>query len=589
MRMKKILTLVTLVLGIYCAQAQTNAGAFASMKLGEPVMFDSAIPQITTKADASSFAGGSGTEADPYLVATVEHLKSIAAMSTDDSGKRPEACKGIYFKQVADIVFGKDLPIIGSSAWFSGTYDGNGYAMKNINVVIDHKSDKKANYMYALFGNVRGATLKNIRMVDMHFDRKDESLSMDFVLAGLVINLQESQMINCTSDVSLSLQAMTSEASDIEIGGLAYNVGSSTIDNCQSSGDIYGAITSLGGDNYVQVAGIAAIVKDSKIINCVSNNKLEGYGGGNAANFYVRAGGIAVEAKNSHILNSCSRGESLATKVENKQEDGKSSALTAGIATFMQGDGLIDNCWTVVPSMTAEGSTSYFEPNLIGFCYDNTIVRNSYGFKENQKSLRDINVKYSTYTSASDMMTQSFVDRLNENLPEGALTWQLRKDDYPALQALHNVTLPLLTGATTTPGEGISKIEDGERFRFTLTLDEEYNESKPVVTIGDKTLEPDADMNYVTDRVTADMVIKITGIVKNTATANEKITTGSKVYVTGGVLYIQPEAPVKVSVFNMQGRLIKSAMISGDTQMQLPQGIYVVRLNDQSYKVSISE
>ena len=187
------------------------------------------------------------------------------------------------------------------------------------------------------------------------------------------------------------------------------------------------------------------------------------------------------------------------------------------------------------------------------------------------------------------MMTQSFVDRLNENLPEGALTWQLRKDDYPALQALHNVTLPLLTGATTTPGEGISKIEDGERFRFTLTLDEEYNESKPVVTIGDKTLEPDADMNYVTDRVTADMVIKITGIVKNTATANEKITTGSKVYVTGGVLYIQPEAPVKVSVFNMQGRLMKSAMISGDTQMQLPQGIYVVRLGDQSYKISISE
>lgn len=39
----------------------------------------------------------------------------------------------------------------------------------------------------------------------------------------------------------------------------------------------------------------------------------------------------------------------------------------------------------------------------------------------------------------------------------------------------------------------------------------------------------------------------------------------------------------------MQGQLMESAMISGDTQIQLPQGIYVVRLGDQSYKVCISE
>ena len=95
MRMKKILTLVTLVLGIYCAQAQTNAGAFASMKLGEPVMFDSAIPQITTKADASSFAGGSGTEADPYLIATKEHLSSLETLAKDASGNWPKILEGV--------------------------------------------------------------------------------------------------------------------------------------------------------------------------------------------------------------------------------------------------------------------------------------------------------------------------------------------------------------------------------------------------------------------------------------------------------------------------------------------------------------
>lgn len=131
--MKKILTLVTLVLGIYCAQAQTNVGAFASMKLGEPVMSDLASPQILTKADASSFAGGSGTEADPYLIANTEHLSNLAAMSSDKSGTFPQKLKGVYFKQVADIVFEKETPmiLIGNGAWFAGTYDGDGYAIKN--------------------------------------------------------------------------------------------------------------------------------------------------------------------------------------------------------------------------------------------------------------------------------------------------------------------------------------------------------------------------------------------------------------------------------------------------------------------------
>lgn len=148
MRMKKILTLVTLVLGIYCAQAQTNAGAFASMKLGEPVMSDSAIPQITTKADASSFAGGSGTEADPYLIATKEHLSSLETLAKDASGNWPKILEGVYFKQIADIVYedGEDMPRIGNGAWFAGTYDGDGYAIKNCNLKFSRIYEDEANH-----------------------------------------------------------------------------------------------------------------------------------------------------------------------------------------------------------------------------------------------------------------------------------------------------------------------------------------------------------------------------------------------------------------------------------------------------------
>lgn len=575
MRMKKILTLVSLVLGIYCAQAQTNAGAFASMKLGEPVMFDNAIPQITTKADASSFAGGSGTEADPYLVATVEHLRTLAAMSIRDSEENLTKLKGVYFKQIADIVFGVSDPqiFIGNGAWFAGTYDGDGYAIKNYSLRQNFRGTSA--YM-ALFMNCSGATLKNVHMVGTKIDVAAEGTDLKVSVGGLAGNFQAGQIMNCTTDGSYIVQ-ISGSASNAFIGGLVSFLTNSTIDNCRSYGNYRNEVAVEGGSRcFTEIGGIAAEMVESKIINCISYNEAKNFAQGNVDVLNVRTAGIAAYALDAQVLNSSSRGESLVSIANNNQQEATSYVYTAGVVAILTDKSLISNCWNVVPTLKSEGATKPIEPNPICYLFTEDATLSNCYYSNGE-------------ASEASMKSQEFVDKLNENLPEGALTWQLRNDGYPTLQVLHSVILPSLIGATTTPNEGTSKIEDGERFRFTLTLDEEYNESKPVVTVGDKTLEPDADMNYVTDRVTADMVIKITGIVKNTATANEKITIGSKVYVTGGVLYIQPEAPVKVSVFNMQGRLIKSAMISGDTQMQLPQGIYLVRLADQSYKISISE
>lgn len=575
--MKKILTLVTLVLGIYCAQAQTNEGAFASKKLGEPVMSDIAAPLIKTKADASSFAGGSGTEADPFLIATKEHLSSLAALSFDNSGTSSQKLKGVYFKQIADIVFEKDDPTIyiGNGAWFSGTYDGDGYAIKNYTVKYNTKN--ATNGGLALFMNCTEATLKNIRMIGTNIDIDVEGSDYFMLAAGLAGNYINGKIVNCTTEGSYNMRVGGTQPGAL-IGGLVSYLANSTIDNCRTYGNYRNElVVEKGTECYTEMAGIAAEIIDSKVINCISYGKAENIGSGNADGLNVRTAGIAAFTNGSQVLNSCSRGESLVSVGNNKQQDGTSYVFTAGLVAVMNGKSLLSKSWNVVPMLKSEGSTELTEPNPVCvMSAGESTISNCYYMLEGEEN-------------EAAMKNQKFVDELNKNLPEGALAWQLRKDDFPALQALHNVTLPLLTGAATTPGGGISEIEDGERFRFTLALDKDYSESKPVVTVGDKTLVPDAGMNYITDPVTADMAIKIDGIVKNTATANEEITTGSKVYAAGGVLYIQPEAPVKVSVFNMQGRLMESSMISGDTQMQLPQGIYVVRLGDRNYKVSISE
>lgn len=572
MRMKKILTLVTLVLGIYCAQAQTHAGAFASNKLGEPVMSDLASPQILTKADASSFAGGSGTEADPYLIANTEHLMKLAELSSVATEAPYENLKGVFFKQTADIVFekGDRMPTIGNGAYFAGSYDGDGYVIKNY--TVERKILDAKNGYTALFLNSKGATLKNIRMVGTKIELDLEGSDYSAQVGGLSAIFLNGRIINCTTDGTYSLRTKGKVSGSV-IGGLAAAINNSTVENCRTYG-IYQNETVLedGKLCYAEVAGLVAEMYDSEVIDCISHGKLDNQASGNTTELIVRTAGTAAFTHNSQIMNVASVGESIISVADNKQKDGKTNVYTAGVVAVLNTKSTLSNAWSAITTLKSEGATTPIEPAYTSFVF---------GESKSEKCLYVM--------TEEDAKKEVFVEEINQLLPEGTTRWLYRKDDYPALQPLHNVTLPLLTGATTTPGEGVTAIEDGERFRFTLTLDEEYNESKPVVTVGDKTLEPDTAMNYVTDMVTADMVIKITGIVKNSTTANENITTGSKVYAAGGVLHIQPKAPVQVGVFNMQGQLMESAMISGDTQIQLPQGIYVVRLGDQSYKVCISE
>lgn len=570
--MKKILTLVTLVLGIYCAQAQTNVGAFASMKLGEPVMSDIAAPQILTKADAPSFAGGSGTEADPYLIANKEHLLKLAELSSVATEAPYENLKGVFFKQIADIVFekGDRMPTIGNGAYFAGSYDGDGYVIKNY--TVERKIQDAKNGYTALFLNSKGATLKNIRMVGTKIELDLEGSDYSAQVGGLSAIFLNGRIINCTTDGTYSLRTK-GKVSGSAIGGLAAAINNSTVENCRTYG-IYQNETVLedGKLCYAEVAGLVAEMYDSEVIDCISHGKLDNEASGNTTELIVRTAGTAAFTQNSKLMNVASVGESIISIADNKQEDGKTNVYTAGVVAVLNTKSALSNAWSAITTLKSEGATTPIEPAYTCFVFGESKAENCLYVMKEEDAKKDV-----------------FVEEINQLLPEGTTRWLYRKDDFPALQPLHNVTLPLLTGATTTPGEGVSAIEDGERFRFTLTLDADYSESKPIVTVGDKTLEPDADMNYITDKVTSDMVINISGIEKNSSTANEEITVGSKVYTAGGVLYIRPVAPVQVNVFNMQGQLMESAMIASDAQMQLPKGIYVVRLGDQSYKVCVSE
>ncbi len=82
----------------------------------------------------TAFGGfGSGTENDPFEIATVSHLTKVSTFrgTTTATTISGTANTGAYFMQVADIEVGTfNTPL----QLNSGGYDGNGYALKNIDM-----------------------------------------------------------------------------------------------------------------------------------------------------------------------------------------------------------------------------------------------------------------------------------------------------------------------------------------------------------------------------------------------------------------------------------------------------------------------
>ena len=91
------------------------------------VQTDSEVPVVSDvdEAEKSLFAGGFGTEASPYLIATAEQFKNIYSLYSDKTAEGDVYQGEMYaFKQVTDIV----LPALDYEiSFFTGVYDGGGY------------------------------------------------------------------------------------------------------------------------------------------------------------------------------------------------------------------------------------------------------------------------------------------------------------------------------------------------------------------------------------------------------------------------------------------------------------------------------
>ena len=130
-------------------------------------------PSIFSVSASSGYGGGSGTESDPYLISTPEHLNQLQldvnVNKIDTSGK--------YYQLVNDIDLtnfdsddnesnGNFTPIgyrndSTDYGYFKGTFDGNGNTISNLEIILPEQ-----NYV-GLFGynycaNVRNVGVENV-------------------------------------------------------------------------------------------------------------------------------------------------------------------------------------------------------------------------------------------------------------------------------------------------------------------------------------------------------------------------------------------------------------------------------------------
>ena len=203
----------------------------------------------------TSFAGGTGTQDDPFQIKTAEqlaYLSYLVYLGTTDSRYSQYISgdyyfTGAYFKQTANIDlsahYWQPIGIYHDregnfvANYFSGNYDGTGYTISGVKTPAGYDS---AYSNQGLFGYVRGqnfdnmATIKNVGVIDSNV-RGNQYVGGIVGYAGSYTTIENSY--NTGSIFGKSSY----------VGGIVGNCNSSSILNCYNTGSVTSDGSLVGG------------------------------------------------------------------------------------------------------------------------------------------------------------------------------------------------------------------------------------------------------------------------------------------------------------------------------------------------------
>lgn len=309
----------------------------------------------------SPFAGGLGTESNPYQVATAAQLDAVRDYLD------------CHFIQTADIDLSDyqedgGWKAIGDGYYnystrnpFSGTYDGNGKSITGLS--MDYSGEFQDENVYlGLFGNTStAALLKNINLIDVDVAAwtyvgglvgANEGTVQDCTVSGNVVGIQSmigglvgfnrGIVTGCTSSAGFPLVDET----QAYVGGLVgYNEANAEISDSSYHGEINVTAPYIYGNDGNRVGGLVGI-NDGTVKSSFSQVTITGEG--------VSVGGL-VGTNRGTIQDSYTTGS-----VSGKENIG-------GLVGLSQGDSnkqaYITNCYSVA-DVTASGNNA---GGLVGY------------------------------------------------------------------------------------------------------------------------------------------------------------------------------------------------------------------------------
>lgn len=320
------------------AQSNSDSDAVKALKSAIAVAAKKASIRDTAgygSALGSIFAGGNGTEENPYIINTAKQLKAFAESINEDEhyeGKHIKLGQNISLEGMSWI------PAGGSGTYgFRGTFDGGNKIISNMTIGSESNPE-----MYCksagLFANLEAATVKNLGIENAKIYHRylGDTIAYAGILSGYYIQNSgdEGYIDFCYAKGTVNSYS----AKQNDSAGLIGTINRGIIANSYTNV----TINSQSRDSYSYAGGICGLPNRALIINCYALGNINGSGNGAR----IQIGGIT--------------GMNAGAAVNNFADVALASANTTpdvgGIAGRVTGIGYIENAYYNEESSQMSGS-----------------------------------------------------------------------------------------------------------------------------------------------------------------------------------------------------------------------------------------
>ena len=194
------------------------------------------VPMGVFAAEAPSFSGGTGTQGDPWLIASQADVSALAEFLNSGNAEQFDAenvgvgnCHGYYFKQTADIdLTGVTWEPIGYSGsyYFAGNYDGGGHSITN--AVSTGKVDPEGYATAGIFGWVAFGSVENLHVKNANFVATGQN---NYSYVGGIAGVCYGSSIENCSVVNSSLESKRNNNNNCAGSIVGYSTGG-TFEKC---------------------------------------------------------------------------------------------------------------------------------------------------------------------------------------------------------------------------------------------------------------------------------------------------------------------------------------------------------------------